>query len=1023
MLGFATAPQAQRAATTISQQTTLKTRLELTVLDENDVHSNAGVFVTDAQAVEIQAASQQGVGKYLFEDVDRKVVIRFPDRGITLQPVELVLDEVAVVSVTIALDGQGGVKSIIQKNVKTRNNPFDVKPISVTAPGSASGPPGNDDCASATPIFDGVTPFSTVGATTDGPADASCQFDGQTYEDIWFTYTATCDGDLLVSTCGTAAYDTDLVVYDGTDCGALSLLACNDDTTGCAGFTSEVEVPVVAGNDYLIRVGGFDVDDEGTGDLTITCTPSGGGGDDNFECDTAAPIACGDSVTQNNDGATDNDPVISCRVGGGDTSATLWFKFVATDTEAFITSEGIDTVLAVYDGDCGSLTEIACNDDDPSGDLGLGSAVCVEGLTVDNTYYIQVGSWSTTTRGDITLSITCPCPAPPVGRCCLDLDGTCVETTEDDCLNVMGGESWDEGLNCTDDPCPVAPDNNLCEDAEMIAVPFTGTFDNTAATTDGPAVPCGVASGPWKNVWYKVTGTGGTFTATTCSAGTVVTDTKISVFCADCDTLPCVDGNDDDCTVPPGTNTFQSTVSWCTQAGAEYLISVGNFSDFTTPGVIELTVTDGGGSCTPDVFCIPVGACCIFDGACGTCVELTEAECMAAGGVYNGDGTVCSGNLVADPSFEDGGIWSEGSTNFGVPTCTVGLCGTGGGTPPFDGDVWVWFGGISGVPEFGFVEQTLSIPMGSDTMTFWYQHPVASGNGVDIMNVLVDGGVVASFPEGVLLDPLTWTQISVNIAAFADGGSHTIRFEGDTNGFDGIGAPAVCNFFVDLVEIESAGGLCDPTCVTVDFSTEDDFSTVLADGQDLSTPPEFGNLFDLSGAGANEGPAIFDSSAGGPNDPGAGVDLDLIVDQGNILILQDSNSDFQSVAGFFDVPNDAKFGGSLIFSFNQGTLCESIDLIDVDNVQPDSQTATVTLTDGNGLQRVYSAPDGFTEDITTQGGTGVRTLDLTTLAAQAGFAASATATEDAGFNPCNVVTLEVNLAGSSAVDNLSICTQ
>jgi hypothetical protein len=37
--------------------------------------------------------------------------------------------------------------------------------------------------------------------------------------------------------------------------------------------------------------------------------------------------------------------------------------------------------------------------------------------------------------------------------------------------------------------------------------------------------------------------------------------------------------------------------------------------------------------------CVPAGACCFCD---GTCQDLTEADCDAAGGVYQGDGTDCS---------------------------------------------------------------------------------------------------------------------------------------------------------------------------------------------------------------------------------------------------------------------------------------------------------------------------------------------------------------------------------------------
>ena len=133
--------------------------------------------------------------------------------------------------------------------------------------------PPNDDCGNAIPIYDGDRAFDTAEATTDGPTHSSCQYDGQTYHDIWYEYVATCNGDLTVSTCNQAEYDTDLVVYDGCNCSNLVLLGCNDDMSGCAGFTSEVTVPVVNGNCYLIRVGGYDSGDMGPGTLTITCEP------------------------------------------------------------------------------------------------------------------------------------------------------------------------------------------------------------------------------------------------------------------------------------------------------------------------------------------------------------------------------------------------------------------------------------------------------------------------------------------------------------------------------------------------------------------------------------------------------------------------------------------------------------------------------------------------------------------------------------------------------------------------------
>jgi hypothetical protein len=139
--------------------------------------------------------------------------------------------------------------------------------------------PVNDNCEDALPIGNGDEAFSTLGATTDGVSHAECADDGQTYHDIWYTYQSPCSGTLTVSTCDQADYDTDLVVYEGS-CSDDANLACNDDFFGCEGFTSLVEAPVIAGNVYLIRVGGWRDGDMGTGVLTLSCD-SGVDGDVN----------------------------------------------------------------------------------------------------------------------------------------------------------------------------------------------------------------------------------------------------------------------------------------------------------------------------------------------------------------------------------------------------------------------------------------------------------------------------------------------------------------------------------------------------------------------------------------------------------------------------------------------------------------------------------------------------------------------------------------------------------------------
>ena len=54
--------------------------------------------------------------------------------------------------------------------------------------------------------------------------------------DIWYTWTASTNEIVVISTCNDADFDTRLALWEG-DFGAQTLVACNDDGLGCAGFT------------------------------------------------------------------------------------------------------------------------------------------------------------------------------------------------------------------------------------------------------------------------------------------------------------------------------------------------------------------------------------------------------------------------------------------------------------------------------------------------------------------------------------------------------------------------------------------------------------------------------------------------------------------------------------------------------------------------------------------------------------------------------------------------------------------
>jgi len=125
------------------------------------------------------------------------------------------------------------------------------------------GPPVNDDCIDALAVSD-VTNlvFNTTKATFDGPGHCL------TSPNIWYRYTATCTGNVTVSLCG-SGYDTMLAVYKGDDCYPApgSLIGCNDDF--CA-WQSQITFDAVAGNEYLIEIGGYS-SETGEGLLSIDC--------------------------------------------------------------------------------------------------------------------------------------------------------------------------------------------------------------------------------------------------------------------------------------------------------------------------------------------------------------------------------------------------------------------------------------------------------------------------------------------------------------------------------------------------------------------------------------------------------------------------------------------------------------------------------------------------------------------------------------------------------------------------------
>ena len=166
-------------------------------------------------------------------------------------------------------------------------------------------------------------------------------------------------------------------------------------------------------------------------------------------------------------------------------------------------------------------------------------------------------------------------------------------------------------------------------------------------------------------------------------------------------------------------------------------------------------------------------------------------------------------NLVADSSFEAGSpnpSWHEESTNFGTPLCQLSGCGAGAGTGPRSGQWWAWFGGIAAY-EAGVLSQAMTIPSGSATLTFWLEMPQCD-SAADYLEATIDNTrtFVVNGSHARCGQP-GYVQQTVNVSAWANGGSHTLAFHSEVFANNG----GVSDFFVDDVRLDSTATTSTPT--------------------------------------------------------------------------------------------------------------------------------------------------------------------------------------------------------------------
>lgn len=347
----------------------------------------------------------------------------------------------------------------------------------------SSEPPPNDACENAQVIAPSPSIiFTTDGATTDGPdhtGDDTCFFwdDPEIANDVWYSYTASCDGLATVSTLGGTNLDTRIAIYLGNCPSDLSnLIDCNDDFQGFG--QSQVSWDVEENQEYIIRLGNSPSFGTGSGSFALL-EVCGEEPPANNVCENAEVISPAFGIPFSTFNATTNGPShfgspVCDFFGGSQIELDVWYEYTAgcDGTAEFSTVDGtfLDTRIAVYAGSCPDnlLNLVACNDD-----VG-GTQSTVEWQILEGeTYYLRLGEFPGQNGGSGTFNL--------------------IETCDDICVfPVIGYETVCDGLNDF---------NGFFVNAHVINMGNSGSFTLTSNDDDTEEVnQAGIFTfGPFEN--------------------------------------------------------------------------------------------------------------------------------------------------------------------------------------------------------------------------------------------------------------------------------------------------------------------------------------------------------------------------------------------------------------------------------------------------------------------------------------------------------------------------------------------
>jgi len=318
--------------------------------------------------------------------------------------------------------------------------------VSQPAPSPLGG--GSDDCLNAATqdAISGLGNFAVdmTLATTGATPPVACT--GFMTKDVWFEWTSTVTGSVIVATCTHTTSDTVIGVWTGAGCPVGTTTACNDDFCG---FQSQVTFAAISGSVYMIQVGMYN---NAIGVLTSMDISTPPPPPTNDDCTTPIALAAGSLVVPFNSstattGAQGQAEALCLEYAQIAVAKDLWYTWTPTaGGPVTVTTCGLmtgptanaDTKIAVYDGaGCPAATALACNDDQGLQN-GVGATTCTAGIfnstltftaVCGQTYTLQIGQFPVTSANNnvgafqITESVG-TCSTPSTSFCSGDAAGT-----------------------------------------------------------------------------------------------------------------------------------------------------------------------------------------------------------------------------------------------------------------------------------------------------------------------------------------------------------------------------------------------------------------------------------------------------------------------------------------------------------------------------------------------------------------------------------------------------------------------